>query len=64
MVQSVLRTTTFLIINWCCPLWGGAGRPFGLGTLLGPEATGLFSPLVWGGCVVAPSWWWGVVFVL
>ena len=33
-------------------------------TLLGPETTPVVVPRsvgIWGG-VVAPSWWWGVVF--
>ncbi len=36
------------------------------GTLLGPEATPVvvFSPLGLKCDVVAPSWWWGVVFDL
>ena len=43
-------------------------------TLLGPEATGPAAPTPvrggkcrppgWGVVVVAPSWWWGVVFDL
>jgi hypothetical protein len=37
--------------------WWGRGRA--AGTLLGPETTP--GPVGWV-CVVAPSWWWGVVF--